>query len=284
MNGRGKPGHRTVPRGTLRRLAGWLVATGSRTRGAIGAGIAGTERVEELDYAGAEVLIRVRSQRERTRLGATAKERWTVDWIESWVNPDDVLYDIGANIGAYSLIAAKRPGGPARVVAVEPGYASFAALCENIILNGLDKQIEPLPICLSDRTGTRKFAYRDLEPGAGTHGLNGAGSREDEFDPVYRQTVLTFSLDDLLERFSLPFPNHIKLDVDGSELAVLEGAANTLAEPSLRSLMIEIDDEKAERLVRHLAQRGFDLRERFRHRAAGRLATHSYGLFARESG
>jgi FkbM family methyltransferase len=274
--------HETVPDGAARRVVRWIAASASRARGKVGATIAGTGRVEALDYPNAEILIRVRSQQERVRSRSVAKEPWTVDWIETWLQPDQVLYDIGANVGAYSLIAAKRPGGAAQVLAFEPGYASFAALCDNILLNGVEERIEPLPICLADRTGRGVFRYGGLEPGGVASSVSAQGA-EDGSRPAYRQPVLSFSLDDLIQRFSLPNPEHIKLDVDGSELAILQGGSATLARPELRSLMVEIDDGDADGLVGLLADRGFELRERFRRRDAGTLATHSYGLFARES-
>src|SRR3712207_6955594 len=46
-------------------------------------------------------------------------------WIHTWVRSDDVLYDIGANVGAYSLVAAKKRGGGARVFAFDPSYANI---------------------------------------------------------------------------------------------------------------------------------------------------------------
>ena len=232
-----------------------------------------------LDYPRADISLRVTSRAELYRAHSCAKEPWTVDWIERWLRPDDVLYDIGANVGAYALVAAKSSGGRARVVAFEPGYASFAALCENILVNGCGDSITPLPVGLGAETRLTSFNYRDLRPGAADHTFGKA-------EPVaggataYSQPVLGYRLDDLIAQFGLPPPNHVKVDVDGSEGAVLEGARNTLASSSLRSLMVEIDPSQSTRVTGILEGAGFGLRSRIAERN-GRPMPVWYGLFAR---
>ena len=61
------------------------------------------------------------------------------------------------------------------------------------------------------------------------------------------QDMVGLSLDDITGRFELPFPNHLKIDVDGAEVSVISGAGQTLADPRLRTVMIEIylDEERA---------------------------------------
>src|SRR5215210_5569231 len=90
--------------------------------------------IAEVDYPGARIRIRADTEEiVHLRLRPAAKEPWTVEWIEQNLRDGDVLWDIGANVGVYSLIAAKVASG-ARVVAVEPGYATFASLCDNVLL------------------------------------------------------------------------------------------------------------------------------------------------------
>ena len=191
-----------------------------------------------LDYERAEIFLRVATKSESFRLRACAKEPFTVEWIESNVKAGEVFYDIGANVGVYSLVAAKKPGGAARVFSFEAGYASVASLAANIVLNGVEADVTPMPVALSDRTAMNVFSLRDVEPGAARHAL-GAGDPEDG-PAVFRQPVMMFRLDDLVEWLQLPTPHHIKLDVDGGELAVLEGASRTLRSPSLRSVLVEV--------------------------------------------
>jgi FkbM family methyltransferase len=237
-------------------------------------------RVERLRYKPVEVHLHVESEFETRRLRACRKEPWTAAWIEDSLEPGDTFYDIGANVGPFSLVAAKlgRPG--VRVVAVEAGAASFASLCRNIVLNGVTETVIPLPISLADQTQLSVFNYSDLTAGAAIHSL-GADSPYVDYEPVYRQPVLAFALDDLLERFDLPRPTHVKLDTDGSELRILKGARKALSN-DVRSLMIEMEEGDAGGIVALLRDAGFELVERNRRRRGdAEVTTHSYGRFVK---
>lgn len=236
--------------------------------------------IQRLKYKPVEVHLHVESEFESRRLRACRKEPWTAAWIEDSLEPGDTLYDIGANVGPFALVAAKlgRPG--VRVVAVEAGATSFASLCRNIVLNGVTDTVIPLPISLGERTELSVFNYSDLTAGAAIHSLAG-DSPYVEYEPVYRQPVLTFKLDDLLERFDLPRPAHVKLDTDGSELQILRGARNALSS-SIRSLMIEMEAGDADRIVALLGDADFELVERnLRKRGDVEVTTHSYGRFVK---
>ncbi|MGE3274301.1 MAG: FkbM family methyltransferase [Vicinamibacterales bacterium] len=217
-----------------------------------------------LDYEAVPVQIRVTSPEERNwRARPCAKEPWTVDWIERIVRPDTVLYDIGANVGAFSLIAAKREP-LATVVAVEPGYATFAHLCDNIVLNGCQQRIVPVQLPLWSTTGLAAFKYRNLSPGQSRHAMRALESRESlsRSQGKYEQPVLGTRLDDLIGAYRLPPPTAIKLDVDGAELEVLRGAAHTLAAPSLTALLVELDRELENEATGLLQRAGFTLVDR----------------------
>jgi FkbM family methyltransferase len=237
---------------------------------------------ERLDYPHTEIYLRVTSKPERHRLKACAKEPFTIRWIEEFIDLDDVLYDIGANVGVYSLVAAMKRGGGARVFAFEPSYANVAALCANVVRNGMDARITPLPMALSNETALRTFGLRSMVPGTARHGIGEVPAEEGP--TVYRQPVLTYRLDDAVARCGLPLPDHIKLDVDGGELEVLEGAAATLASPTLKSLLAEVSVELTGDLVRALEGHGLWLDRRFDvQNRAGEVKVW-YGLFRRESG
>jgi FkbM family methyltransferase len=234
---------------------------------------------ERLDYPNADIYLRVTSKAARARLRACAKEPFTIEWIEQWVRSGEVLYDVGANLGVYSLVAAKKPSGSARVFAFEPSYGNVALLGANIVLNEVVDAITPLPVALSDRTGMSVFALRSLQPGSARHTLGDEPS--DEGPPVYRQPVMIYRLDDLVEHLGLPLPNHIKLDVDGGELAVLEGAARTLASPSLRSMLIEVSSSMSDAITEALGRHGLRLEAKVNVQNKEGEYLVWYGLFAR---
>lgn len=232
-----------------------------------------------LDYPNAEIFLRLGSVWSLMRRHSCAKEPWTVEWIERSVAEGDVLYDIGANVGAYSLVAAIRGAGT--VVAIEPATATFAELCENIVLNGVQSRVVALPVGLAARTAMATLEYRDTQAGAASHRLVEASGDEDDSRSPLRQRVLAYRLDDLVETFALPRPNHIKLDVDGAESDVLAGAEETLAAPALRSVMVEVHADGAEEVAGLMAARGLDLRAEYA-REGRENVDHWYALYERE--
>src|SRR5438105_818190 len=155
--------------------------------------------IGRLDYDGAEIRVGVTSRAEiLSRLRPCAKEPWTVRWIEQNLRDGDVLYDVGANIGAYSLVAAALGREGVQVVAVEPAYANYAALCDNVLLNGRGDVVVPLPLALAGRTGLDALGSREVGAGAAGHGVGGGAS-------AHVQPVLTYRLDDLIG-LGLPAP------------------------------------------------------------------------------
>ncbi|HEY2326961.1 MAG TPA: FkbM family methyltransferase [Gaiellaceae bacterium] len=231
--------------------------------------------IATIDYPGANIRIRATSEEiVHLRLRPLAKEPWTVDWIEQNLRDGDVLYDIGANVGDYALIAAAIGGSATKVVAVEPGYATYASLCENVQLNGLEQKVIPLPVVLGESSRVGSLSYRDTAAGGAMHTMDGDGG-------MYDQPVLVFPLDDLPTRFGLPWPTLIKLDVDGAEAAVLSGGAETLRRPELRSVLIEIEDDRADEVVAHVERAGLQLRRRFDERYGEQLPGVWYGIFER---
>lgn len=234
-------------------------------------------RTGRLDYEPVEIHMRLGSFPEFQRMRSCASEPWTVQWIEEWIEQDDVLYDIGANVGAYSLVAAKSPKAGARVFAFEPVYSTFAALTENVILNELAERVVPLPVAAGSRTGLDTLNLRILDAGGARHLLGEAIQ-----DTAHPQPVLGYRLDDLVQVLDLPHPTHIKLDVDGNELDVLDGAQGILASTELRSVLCELDHDLAERIETRLAREGLTLKERFQRAKRGPEQPEAYGLFVRQ--
>jgi FkbM family methyltransferase len=192
-----------------------------------------------LDYRPARIDMALGSSWQVYRLRSCAKEPETVAWLEREFQATDCLYDIGANVGAYSLVAFAATAGSGTIVAFEPGFTTYAELCRNIALNHAEDAILALPIALSAVNGVSTFGYSDTAPGAARHEW-GDGSHDEPLELKLRSG--TFKLDDLIESLQLPHPNLIKLDVDGPELEVLTGASRTLRDPRLRSCLVELDD------------------------------------------
>lgn len=193
------------------------------------------------------------------------------DWVGAF-SPSDVFFDIGANIGGFSLLAGRLHGDNLRVFSFEPGFETFAALTRNIFLNNLEQIVTPLQIALFDETGLKPFHYRKLSAGGASHAIGEPiDSKRRRFKPAAVQPVLTFRLDDLIERFALPRPTRIKVDVDGAESRVLAGAVHTLAGGPCE-IWVELSeaaqgDPAPAQVRRILTDLGFELVRRVEHEA-----------------
>lgn len=165
-----------------------------------------------------------------------SKEPQTIAWIEGFGN-GDVLWDIGANIGTFSLYAAHLGH---KVVAFEPAPSNYYVLCRNVELNKLD--VAPYCVALSDVTkvGTL-FMVGTHAGGAGYSFGSPVDYRGLAYEAKWEQPTISFRVDDFV-KLGAPFPNHIKLDVDGIEPSVLMGALETLRDHRLKSIMIEAFD------------------------------------------
>ena len=172
------------------------------------------------------------------------KEPATIAWLKD-LDASDVLWDVGANVGIYSIFAAMVKG--ARVVSFEPGAANYWILNENIRVNSLQDRVKALCVALSDQTTFDALHMRST--GAGQtlnqtkHAVDDHGNA---FTAEFRQAIFLVKADDLIEHYGIEPPTAIKVDVDGAELDVLAGASGMLANRRLRRMSLELNsfDEK----------------------------------------
>lgn len=189
------------------------------------------------------------------------KEPVTYEWIESFAE-GDVFWDIGANVGVYSLYAAKRGH---KVVAFEPAAMNYFVLAKNVELNGLDNQIVFLNVALHDKSGLDILHMPHTQIGGAQHSFGVPQSRlrrHEASSPTiaFKQSTLGFAIDDFIAKYPVAFPNHIKIDVDGNEDRVIIGARETLKDRRLKSLQIEIrPDERRDFISDTLAEADFKL-------------------------
>jgi len=193
-----------------------------------------------------------------------------VSWIRGFL-PGDIFYDIGSNVGTLALLAGKVHGAAVPTFAFEPSFSTFEALVRNVIANGLLGVVHPLQIALHDRTGIESLRYQDLRAGAALHAVGDAIDYLGRpFQPVASQPVLAVRLDDLVDMFGLPAPTRIKLDVDGNELRILQGAAMTLGRPQLQDVVVEVvrtdvADPRPDVLSAFVESKGFQLLDAVEH-------------------
>lgn len=237
-------------------------------------------RLGRLDYDKASIVMEVETDYERTmRVRAVAKEPWTSAWIESMPS-DAVFYDVGANVGPYTLIAAARG---IRTVAIEPGFNNYAAMCRNLLRNRALHRTIILPVALANKTGLVWFDYNSIEQGGASHTL---GSATPVHFTTHRQLVQTWRLDDLIQTFHLAAPTHIKVDVDGNgtvEMAVFAGMADTLRTVGLVSLMVELPLDHEQQIRDYLAGLGWEVTNRWDERGGQKIGNIAYAEFGRRA-
>ena len=167
------------------------------------------------------------------------REPETLAWIDAFETPCR-FWDIGANIGVFSIYAGLRLG--VEVRAFEPAAASYGALCRNIEANRLGDRVQAYCLAISDRTELGRLNLSGTNAGSV---FNAFESTDDcfgnEIAVVSRQGMVGFSIDSFRRLFGLAAPNYLKIDVDSIEERILAGARETLRDPDLRSVLIELE-------------------------------------------
>ena len=186
------------------------------------------------------------------------KEPETIEWIDTF-KEGEFFFDIGANIGLYSIYAAKKG---INVIAFEPESQNYALINKNVYLNNCNDKIICLNIALSDKDCMDYLYIPVLQEGGA---LNSFGDAVDweykRFAPNYKQGIISFSLDSFLSQHLTYFPTHIKIDVDGIEPKIIKGSERTLKDNRLRSLSIEINETLSDHMgvVDMVKSNGFSL-------------------------
>ncbi|MGY8992845.1 MAG: FkbM family methyltransferase [Rhodospirillales bacterium] len=196
------------------------------------------------DYCKFRIISNLTYFRAKTLL---TKEPETIRWMDSFPK-DSVMLDIGANIGTYTVYAARICR--AKVIAIEPSPPNYATLICNIAENSIEDRV--YPICAAAGLDT-KFSQLHRHYGgivAGGSGVifdsNRINDNEiiNQIDKIYSMGI---SIDHLLDFPGIPFPNYLKLDVIGTQDDVLNGALKLLSDERLVGAMIEmpeLDDSK----------------------------------------
>lgn len=192
----------------------------------------------------------------------TGKEPDMIQWLES-LERKSVLWDIGANVGVFSLFAAARRR--CKVCAFEPMAANYYPLIRNIQLNRLENFVSAYCVAFAEKTELGVLNLSSAEMGAALNqfGKLGQNSRFSEsFNIGSAHGMLGYAIDDFVAQFAPPLPNYIKIDVDGLELSILRGAHHLLRNPVLRAIMVELSithQEERREAIAMLDTAGFQL-------------------------
>ena len=200
-------------------------------------------RFQSVTVRGLSIRLLISSDIEQYRLDSySIKEPETLDWIDRKVQSGTIFYDIGANIGLYSLYAAAR-NPDAIVFAFEPEAQNHAHLCQNIFANNFTN-VTPCAIALAPSEELSTFHISTMDAGSALHALTAPNQlRVGGVRSVFCQKVYATSLNTLTGKLRMPFPHCIKLDVDGLEYEILGGASQLFSNATLRTILLEVTGE-----------------------------------------
>jgi FkbM family methyltransferase len=174
------------------------------------------------------------------------RESVETDFVRGFLQENDVVIDIGANIGFYVILEAESIGPGGRILAVEPSGNNIALLRRNIALNGFEDRVKYVHAAISDKSGegtlylTKHYNLNSMSP-----------EKLDKFtDIVGTETVPVFGFGDLLQANGLTMSevNLIRMDVEGHEVAILRGMAEYLDKAVNLGILMEIHPELIEEM------------------------------------
>ena len=176
------------------------------------------------------------------------KEPETIEWINTF-DLSDTFWDIGSNVGIYSLYAGSKG---IKTIAFEPSSANYWVLNQNIFLNNYSSVIQAFPIAFSKSKQLGFFNMSGLDIGGALYKF---GTKENlihlsgvENTVNFHQGMLGFSIDEFVSEFKPDLPNHIKIDVDSIEVEIIMGAQNLLKNKIVKSVLVELDSSEIEDL------------------------------------
>ena len=148
-----------------------------------------------------------------------------MSFLLNFLRPSDLFVDIGANVGAYTILASAEI--KAKTIAIEPVPSTFENLTANVLINQIQNKVETLNIGLSRKKGTLEFTK--------SHDTVNHVAKDHEKDKI---NVDVDTLDSIVKD---KYPSLIKIDVEGFETEVILGAENILNHEQLKAIIIELN-------------------------------------------
>ncbi len=182
-------------------------------------------------------------------------------YIDRYLKPGDIFFDIGANIGVFSIYCAKRHKDVA-VYSFEPEYSNLNLLKENVILNNLMSRVKIYSVAVGNFVGISHLNLQDLNPGAAVHteSKDPIQITEEGYGVVWSEGIMSVTIDFICGQMGI-IPSAMKIDTDGNEYKVLEGGMKTFSHEKCRSVVLElpIDQSKRDYCLGALKSCGFTL-------------------------
>lgn len=193
-----------------------------------------------------------------------SKEPEIINWINNY-GDENIFFDIGSNIGLYSVYYAKIKKG--EVYTFEPSVFNTEVLVKNIIANELEDKVYVFNIPLSEKKSINNFNLQSMQSGhsGSSFGVN-YGARGNKIKKISHYKTISLSIDDLFDIGLIKeIPKLVKIDVDGIEIDILKGGAKCLSHPQCHSIYIETfrneNSDKSKKINDILINYGFKLKK-----------------------
>ena len=195
------------------------------------------------------------------------KEPETIEWINSFDKKKKIIFwDIGSNIGLYSIYAAQTYN-DIDIVSFEPSTSNLRILSRNISVNNLVEKIKINQIPLGEKQNTNLIMHESefIEGWS----MNTFGDPIDhqgkKFKSKQSYSIFGNNINFYIENKVLDFPNYIKIDVDGLEHKILKGGDKCLENEKLESISIELNEnyiEQFEEVTRIMKEHNFLIKQK----------------------
>ena len=190
------------------------------------------------------------------------KEPETLEWIDGFEKKDNLIFwDIGANIGLYSIYNVIKNKNSVSI-SFEPSSSNLRVLTRNISINRLEDNIKVFPLPLTNKVNQFQIMNEsDFVEGGSLNSFGEKFNFEGEiFENKMNYQIYGTSINYLIKNNILEIPDYIKIDVDGIEHFILEGASKYLENKKIKSLSIEINEnfkEQYEKVMEIMKKNNF---------------------------
>ena len=219
------------------------------------------DRVRTENILGFNMQFYQDSYVEHKQINTSLGEVPIIRQIVAHCQPEDVVFDIGGNIGIHACLIRKSMGddGGEKVISFEPHPSNAERLRQNAELNQVSIRTEQM--ALSNKQGTVTLHSADRRPGEGKHALR--TNTESDSNSIEVESIPG---DLYIERSSCPVPNILKIDVEGAEYQVLQGLSDTLQKEQCRAVFMEVHRSKLSvfettvgEIEQYLKEKGFTI-------------------------
>lgn len=212
------------------------------------------------------------------------KEPETINWIDNFDKTKKITFwDIGSNIGLYSIYAASTIK-DISVVSFEPSTSNLRILSRNISINELGEKIKIFQLPLGEKENKfLNFYERKFNEGDSHNSLDENIDFEGKkINKINSYNIFSTNINKIIEDKILDVPNYIKIDVDGIEHLILKGGDKLLNNLKVSEIQIEINEnfkEQMNTVMKIMRENKFKFKEKKRNEESGYYNNDKYSKF-----